>query len=91
MQEFLSKTTDDFAEDKVVNFDDDTTNNFAVLSDDVINLDENSQTNIITYADTASDIYIIDAKGIDFLKNNSEFKTEFIDIGDGIGISRKES
>ena len=30
-------------------------------------------------------------KFIDFLKNNSEFKTEFIDIGDGIGISRKES
>lgn len=30
-------------------------------------------------------------KYIDFLKNNTEFKTEFVDVGDGIGISRKES
>lgn len=26
---------------------------------------------------------------VDFLKNNQEFHTEFIDIGDGIGISKK--
>jgi predicted O-methyltransferase YrrM len=30
-------------------------------------------------------------KYIDFLKNNSEFDTEFISIGDGIGISRRKS
>ena len=35
MQEFFSKTTDDFDEEKVLNFDDDKTNNFAVYSDDV--------------------------------------------------------
>lgn len=28
---------------------------------------------------------------IDFLKNNTEFNTEFISIGDGIGISRRKS
>ena len=60
MQEFLSKTTADFAEDKVVNFDEDTTNNFAVLSDSVLTLGENSETNKITSADTASDTYIIE-------------------------------
>ncbi len=30
-------------------------------------------------------------KYIDFLKNNLEFDTEFISIGDGIGISRRKS
>jgi len=30
-------------------------------------------------------------KYIDFLKENTEFKTEFITIGDGIGISKKQS
>ena len=59
MQEFLSKTTDDFEEEKVVNFDDDKTNNFAVLSDEVLILEE-TETNKITYADTASQIYILE-------------------------------
>ena len=27
---------------------------------------------------------------IDFLKNNEEFTTEFIDIGDGLGVSKKK-
>ena len=30
-------------------------------------------------------------KYVDFLKNNEEFDTEFISIGDGIGISRRKS
>ena len=30
-------------------------------------------------------------KYVDFLKNNLEFDTEFISIGDGIGISRRKS
>lgn len=60
MQEFLSKTTEDFAEDKVVNFDEDTTNNFAVLADSVLTLGENSETNKITFADTANETYKIE-------------------------------
>ena len=36
MQEFFSKTTDDFDSEKVLNFDGDKTNNFAVYSDNVI-------------------------------------------------------
>ena len=27
---------------------------------------------------------------IDFLKNNDEFDTEFLDIGDGLGVSKKK-
>ncbi|WP_294754353.1 leucine-rich repeat protein [uncultured Ruminococcus sp.] len=40
MQEILAATTDDFAEknDKVVNLDDDNSNNFFVLQDDVIDI-----------------------------------------------------
>ncbi|MFR8247158.1 MAG: hypothetical protein ACLU9V_04380 [Roseburia sp.] len=36
MQEFLAKTTDDFDEEKVLNLDDDDTNNFAVYGDDTL-------------------------------------------------------
>lgn len=35
MQEFLKKTTDDFEQDKVLNLDEDKTNNFAVYKDSV--------------------------------------------------------
>lgn len=35
-KEFLAKTTDDFDEEKVLNLDDDDTNNFAVYGDDTI-------------------------------------------------------
>ena len=34
MQDFLSKTTDDFEEDRVLNLDEDKTNNFAVYDED---------------------------------------------------------
>ncbi len=60
MQEFLSKTTDDFEEEKVVNFDDDKTNNFAVFSDEVLILEEQTETNKITFADAVSQIYILE-------------------------------
>ena len=55
MQEFFSKTTDDFDEEKVLNFDDDKTNNFAVYSDDVtvIPYEEGFNTNI-TYDEETS-------------------------------------
>lgn len=43
MQEFLKKTTDDFDEAKVVNFDEDTTNNFAVAADDTIMVPQNNE------------------------------------------------
>lgn len=44
MQDFLSKTTDDFEEDRVLNLDEDKTNNFAVYDEDtkIIRGDDNS-------------------------------------------------
>jgi len=30
-------------------------------------------------------------KYIDFLKNNEEFETEFLKLGDGIGVSRRKN
>ena len=43
MQEFLKKTTDDFDRDKVVNFDNDITNNFVVAADDTIMIPQNDE------------------------------------------------
>ncbi|SFC59959.1 dockerin type I repeat-containing protein [Ruminococcus albus] len=40
MQNFLALTTDDFDEDKVLNLDEDKTNNFLVYNNDVILLDD---------------------------------------------------
>ncbi|SFD32563.1 dockerin type I domain-containing protein [Ruminococcus albus] len=41
MQEFLTKTTDDFEADRVLNLDNDKRTNFAVYGEEVILLDEN--------------------------------------------------
>ncbi|MBR3145161.1 MAG: carboxypeptidase regulatory-like domain-containing protein, partial [Clostridia bacterium] len=60
MQEFLSKSTKDFEEERVVNFDEDTTNNFGVLKDDVVVIEENNSKNVITYANFETDLYIIE-------------------------------
>ena len=67
MQEFFSKTTDDFDEEKVINFDEDKTNNFAVYSDDVIIIpyEEGYNTNI-TYNEKTS-TYIIENPSDDFI------------------------
>ncbi|MBE6733465.1 MAG: hypothetical protein E7561_05670 [Ruminococcaceae bacterium] len=46
MIEFLSKTTEDFQEDKVLKLEDDNTNNFAVYNDSVTMVDENSETTV---------------------------------------------
>ena len=49
MQEFLSKTTDDFAEDNVLNLDDDETNNFLVYREGVIRIKENESSISLEY------------------------------------------
>ena len=49
MQEFLSKTTDDFEADRVYNLDEDKTNNFAVFNDEVIIIPETTEITHSTY------------------------------------------
>ena len=60
MQEFLSKTTDDFEENKVLNFDNDDDNNFAVYKDEVKLVDESGKTNKVTKSDDTTKTYVIE-------------------------------
>ena len=61
MQDFLSKTTDDFEQEKIVNFDDDTTNNFAVYGDDVKLIGKSAdETNEVASIDEESKTYVIE-------------------------------
>ena len=60
MQEFFAKTTEDFAQDSLLNLDDDITNNFAVYKDSVIMLaTDESGTNTLSY-DLSTDTYTIE-------------------------------
>ena len=60
MQEFLSKTTDDFEENKVLNFDNDDNNNFAVYKDEVKLVDESGETNKVIKSDDTTKTYVIE-------------------------------
>ena len=57
MQEFLAKTTDDFEADKVLQLDDDKTNNFAVFNDTVEIIETNAEMTVT--ADEENGIYTI--------------------------------
>ncbi len=58
MQEFFKKTTADFPEDRVLNLDNDTANNFAVYSDDVKVISE--QTGINNVTGSVNGTYVIE-------------------------------
>ena len=60
MQEFLAKTTADFDSEKVLNLDDDTTNNFAVYSDETIIVPEAEGSNEVVTADETTNTYVIE-------------------------------
>lgn len=57
MQELVSKTTDDFDKNKVLNLDSDKTNNFAVYKDDVTRLSSGNSNTLVSY-DTDKGMYI---------------------------------
>ncbi len=60
MQEFLSKTTDDFQADRVLNLDDDKTNNFAVYDEDTKLITQHEDVNQIAAADEVNQVYVIE-------------------------------
>ena len=61
MQDFLSKTADDFGADKVLNLDDSESENFLVYNDDTILINsEDESANIVTAADDNSKVYVIE-------------------------------
>ena len=59
MQEFLSKTTDDFEQEKVLNLDEDKSNNFAVYSDDTKIITESTEYNQVLSVDDENQVYVI--------------------------------
>ena len=59
MQEFFAKTTDDFANDKVLNLDSDKENNFAVYDDGTKIIEQNGSKNQVASIDDDSKKYVI--------------------------------
>ena len=60
MQEFLHKTTDDFSEDRVLNFDDDKSNNFAVYNQNTMVIEQEATKNQLISADAEKNIYVFE-------------------------------
>ena len=81
MQEFLAKTTDDFDEEKVLNLDDDDTNNFAVYGDDTIIIPSETGKNIVVSADDSTNTYVIKNADTDMtsLEEGDIFSYEYAD------------
>lgn len=84
MQEFLCKTIEDFDEEKVLNLDEDSTNNFLVYNDDVILIEGTDDINVIMPSNQDDDIYIIENidETISSLKNGDVFSLSLGDFGD---------
>ncbi len=60
MQEFFAKTTDDFREEKVLNLDEDKTNNFAVYKDNIVQIQSQENINQIVSSDEENGIYVVE-------------------------------
>lgn len=60
MQEFLAKTTDDFEEERVLNLDDDKTNNFAVYNEETVIVPDKDGVNVLVSADDENYVYVIE-------------------------------
>ena len=60
MQEFLAKTVDDFDSDKVLNLDDDKTNNFAVYSEETVIIENEGDVNTLVSSDNESLTYVFE-------------------------------
>ena len=60
MQSFLSKTISDFEEDRVLCLDEEATSNFAVFSEDVIVIENETGYNTVSSCDNENGVYIIE-------------------------------
>ena len=68
MQEFFSKTVEDFDAERVLNFDDDATTNFAVYEENTIIIPQNDDGyNVVASADDAACVYVIENVDDSFL------------------------
>ncbi len=60
MQEFLAKTTADFDVERVLNLDEDETNNFAVFGEETILISGDNGQNDVAMADEINNVYVIE-------------------------------
>ncbi len=79
MQEFLTKTTDDFEQEKVLNLDGNIKNNFAVYSNKTIIIPEKKGINKVIKADDKNFIYVIENadESITSLKKGDIFSYQY--------------
>lgn len=73
MQEFLSKTTEDFAQDRVLNMDEDETTNFAVYSENTIMIPQNNRKNQLVSSNEETGKYVF---------KNADINITSLQIGD---------
>lgn len=59
MQDLFQSTTEDYEEERVLNLDDDITNNFAVYEESTKIVIDNGQTNRLTESDTTAEVLCI--------------------------------
>lgn len=81
MQELMDKTVDDFDEEKVLNLDNDKTNNFAVYNDSVKIIKPTENYNTVVNPDSKSGTYTIENidSQISNLKKGDTFSYEYKD------------
>lgn len=60
MQEFLAKTADDFDAERVLNLDEDETNNFAVYKEETTIIRENGDTNTVVRPEEEQSVYVFE-------------------------------
>ncbi len=60
MQKFLAMTTDDFDKERILNLDDDKTNNFAVYNEDAVVVPDKEGVNTLVSADDEKYVYVIE-------------------------------
>ncbi|WP_419025385.1 fibronectin type III domain-containing protein [Emergencia sp.] len=79
MSQFFLKTTNDFASDQVVNFDNDKKNNFAVYDKDTKLIEQKDNQNIVKKADDKKKEYVFEkiSKAISTLKKGDIFSYQY--------------
>ncbi len=82
MQELLAMTTDDFDSDRILNFDEDKTNNFAVYSEDTIVVPVEEGANEVSSVDEENHTYVIENAN-DYIKNLVEGDIFAYEYNDG--------
>ena len=80
-QEFLSKTIYDFPDNTVVNLDEETDNNFAVLADGAISVDSDENKNDLVSYDEKTGSYVFE---------NADDVLNSVEIGDTLYIDTNE-